>query len=178
VRMLVSKNLIAKDLTDQRPHQQHQAKTCFQCGRGFSKGVQPNGRFCDVRCVEAFDNGLVITEPKHPFRWEHSRSPTRGTPTIVMGSGFAIQCAQCKQAFSSKGLRCCSPECERQLRETQTVKVTMAEAAATKTFVNRKCEAPGCGNDIPRYVGVGKKRRESRTRFCSPACQRRARRAA
>ena len=96
----------------------------------------------------------------------------------VMGAGFAIL-AQCKQVFSSKGLRCCSAECERKLRETETVNATMAEAAVAKTFVNRKCEAPGCHSDIPRYVGVGKRRRESRkdARFCSPRCQRRARRA-
>jgi hypothetical protein len=173
--MLISKNLIAKALSDPiGPQPQHQCKTCFQCSRGLSRGVQPdrnrvngNGRFCHIRCVEAFDNGFPPSEPERP---KFSLS--------ILGQGFAIQCAHCQQTFSSKGLRCCSAECERQSRETQSVKATMAEAGAERLFVNRKCAAPGCGNDIPRYVGAGKKRRESRTRFCSAACQRRARRAA
>jgi hypothetical protein len=173
--MLFSKNLIAKALTDPSGSQSHhQSKTCFQCGRGFSRGVQPdddrangNGRLCSLRCVEACDSGFPSSEPERP---KYSLP--------ILGQGFAIQCAHCQQTFSSKGLRCCSAECERQLRGAQSVKAAMAEAGMERLFVNRKCAAPGCRNDIPRYVGVGKMRRESRTRFCSAACQRRARRAA
>jgi DNA-directed RNA polymerase subunit M/transcription elongation factor TFIIS len=89
----------------------------------------------------------------------------------VSADGFLIDCRSCKKPFVSKGLRCCSPECERQYRERETIAATMAEVQAESTgYVHRKCEQ--CGGNIPRYTGTGLKRRETakNTRFYSRLC--------
>jgi hypothetical protein len=65
-----------------------------------------------------------------------------------------------------EGLRCCSPECERKLREREKIAATMAAVGMTAT-TRRKCEQ--CGGHIPHYQSAGKARRETRrdARFCS-----------
>jgi hypothetical protein len=90
----------------------------------------------------------------------------------IMGDGFAIKCAGCRQIFSSKGLRCCSPICEQNLRHQEDRLATMAEVGIEPSE-KRRCEAPGCGRDIPRWTGIGKARRAVRkdVRFCSDRCR-------
>jgi Zn finger protein HypA/HybF involved in hydrogenase expression len=81
---------------------------CLACGRSYSRGV---GECCSARCRACVDAG----EP--PYRPAVVRYTTlKGAPMPIMGEGFAIKCAGCRQIFSSKGLRCCSPICEQNLR--------------------------------------------------------------
>jgi hypothetical protein len=135
---------------------------CFTCSRSYTH-ADGFGRFCSVRCREAFDAGFMVCE---------ETEPQYSLPTS--GQGFAIACAYCKRTFSSHGLRCCSEECERKLRDAENASETLA--GMERAYVHRKCEAPGCYCDIPRYVGEGKKRRKTPagTRFCSRRCRDRA----
>jgi hypothetical protein len=43
------------------------------------------------------------------------------------GDGFAIKCACCSREFASRGLRCCSADCERRYTEQARNLATMAE---------------------------------------------------
>ena len=72
---------------------------CFVCGRAYTKG---DGRFCSGRCRAGFDAGLPAFEPSRTVR-----------------HGFLVNCAGCRKQFDSKGLRCCSIECERRYRERE-----------------------------------------------------------
>jgi hypothetical protein len=139
---------------------------CFLCGRTFSRerGHGINNRFCNDLCLDAYDTGYVHREPKPPL----------GFP--VRGDGFLITCRSCKREFVSKGLRCCSPKCDAAYRESIEVAAITAEVGMESTgYVKRTCEH--CGNPLPRYVGEGKKRKQSIKRFCSTRCQQAAKRA-
>ncbi|MBR0692698.1 hypothetical protein [Bradyrhizobium lablabi] len=87
-------------------------------------------------------------------------------------SGFKIHCAGCQKEFESLGLRCCSTSCERRYREREETRAIMSEAGM-EPAVKRKCEA--CSNAIPKWRKG--RRVSSATRFCSPSCADRARRA-
>jgi hypothetical protein len=140
-------------------------RECFACGRSHS-GCEE--KFCSARCRAWVDAG----EP--PYK------PTVVTYSLPMtADGFLIRCAGCRQNFSSKGPRCCSPICEQNLRHQEDRLATMAEVGIEPS-VKRKCEAPGCGRDIPRWTGIGKARREVRkdTRFCTARCKQKAARVA
>jgi hypothetical protein len=137
---------------------------CFACGRSH---LGREGKFCSARCRAWVDAG---EKPYAPPVVKYSLPMT--------ADGFLIKCAGCRQNFSSKGLRCCSPICEQNLRHQEDRLATMAEVGIEPS-VKRQCEAPGCGRDIPRWTGIGKARREVRkdVRFCTPRCAKKAQRA-
>jgi hypothetical protein len=132
---------------------------CFACSRSYLSG---DGRFCSVKCRTAFDDGF---QP-------HERTAARYSLPIS-GDGFMIPCVGCGKPFSSLGLRACSKECERQYLDRKDTLAVLAEVGI-EVSAKRKCTE--CGGDIPRYVGVGKKRRlvNSTRLTCSPKCQRKA----
>jgi hypothetical protein len=150
---------------------------CFACGRSFvyrRPNGDDSGRFCSPRCREYYDAGGPRYDPdyasKNNMRWYRYRD---GRPMPMGRHGFLIDCAGCGKQFDSKGLRCCSVECERRAREREEAAAVMAEAGIERP-VKRKCEA--CRGDIPNWRNG---RRVSRaTRFCSPRCSRKAREAA
>jgi hypothetical protein len=140
---------------------------CLLCSRSFSedKGAGANGRFCSMLCQAAFDAGYMHRDPKQSYSL-----PPRG-------DGFVIECAGCRKQFVSKGLRCCSAECDRQHRERKEIEATIAGMEMESTgYVPRKCA--DCGGDLPRYVGEGRKRKVSTKRFCSSRCQQAAKKKA
>jgi hypothetical protein len=95
---------------------------CFTCGRSF---IQGDGRFCSTECRASFNAGLP------PFQQQETRSTYTwldGRPMQYRGDGFLIPCAHCKREFVSKGLRCCSTECER-----KEIAAAIAEAAIERT---------------------------------------------
>ena len=128
------------------------AVTCFMCGRGMT---YCNSRFCSDRCRAYYDIGGAAVGQD----WLRSLGL----------KGFPIDCAHCRKGFDSKGLRCCSTECERRYRERQENLAVMAEVGMEPT-PKRLCE---CGAAIPKF----RKGRQvsSATRFCSPKCAQRAR---
>jgi hypothetical protein len=160
MRISTIADIIARDTLAECPAAKPAAPSCFICGRSYGKG---DGRFCSTNCRQGYDAGLSPCE-NHRLRCS----------LPLHGNGFLIDCAGCRKAFVSKGLRCCSAGCERELRERQEIAATMAEVGMESTgYVKRKCQQ--CGGDIPRYTGIGQKRRETRkdARFCSPKCSKR-----
>jgi DNA-directed RNA polymerase subunit M/transcription elongation factor TFIIS len=154
-------NAIEKDLLADRPRSQHQSQLCFACGRSYINGDHDNPRFCSTRSREAFDNGFVPPYSEHqPIKYMQPR-----------GDGFLIPCAQCRREFISKGLRCCSTECERKLRERKEIAATIAEAGIEQPTARAKCEK--CGNNIPRWTGARTRKRATPrgTRFCGRKCR-------
>jgi len=97
---------------------QHNIPRCFTCGREFtlkpSTGDDNTHRFCHPRCREAFDNGAPPFDPNYA-----SKNNPRWYSLPIGPQGFYINCAGCGCRFDSKGLRCCSPECERRYRDRQ-----------------------------------------------------------
>jgi hypothetical protein len=85
--------------------------------------------------------------------------------------GFIISCANCRKDFDSKGLRCCSTECERQYTEREVNLAVMAEVGI-EPAAKRACLE--CGARIPTWRNGRKV--SSATRFCSPKCAQKARR--
>jgi hypothetical protein len=173
---------IARDiLADRRPVPV--ASTCFACGRSFGRG---DGRFCSTRCRTAFDAGLppfdrardALNVPLSAWRVVAgppgveigSRFYGQVPATPMRGDGFAIECAGCRKTFISRGLRCCSTDCERTYRERIEIAAIVQEVGG-ELPAKRKCLA--CGGDIPNWR---KGRRVSAaTRFCSDRCGQRAR---
>jgi hypothetical protein len=82
--------------------------------------------------------------------------------------GWIIECAGCGKEFDSRGLRCCSTDCERRYLKRCENEQLMA-AVGMERPVKRKCEAPGCGRDIPNWRNG--RRVSKATRFCSSRCK-------
>jgi hypothetical protein len=155
-----------------------------------------SSRFCSPRCREAhYVAGLpayeVIAEEfrrlsQLPFTANSNLRVVAGPPGMtsynpLQGSkklsrdikrrgstGWVIECFGCGKEFDSKGLRCCSAECERAYREHCENEQLMAEAGMDKPL-KRRCAQ--CGGNIPTWRN-GRKVQE-RIRFCSQRCQRR-----
>jgi hypothetical protein len=141
---------------------------CFACG--VIMGKYRDGRFCSARCRGAYDNGAPAygrgeTQTRIIYK---TRS---GEPMRPTASGFLIQCANCNKEFDSKGLRCCSIECERGLGEKRKNLEIMAEVGIDPAE-KRRCLQ--CGGIIPKWT-KGKKT-PSTKRFCSDKCSARHRR--
>jgi predicted nucleic acid-binding Zn ribbon protein len=141
------------------------SQECFACGRSFIEG---DGRFCSAQCRDGLDAGLP------PFQQQEARVThvwLDGRPMQPRGDGFLIPCAQCKREFISKGLRCCSTECGRKLRERKEIAATIAGGEMESPTTRRKCEK--CGGNISRWTGTGTKKRATpnSTRFCSRKCR-------
>jgi hypothetical protein len=172
--------------------------SCFQCGHGM---MYRGSRFCSDRCRDFYDAGNAgFAQDWRHLKANYGIIGWRvvaGPPGIVVGSdyykslrgafgkrayqgpmrptkaGFLILCANCQKEFESKGLRCCSDECERRYREKEDNLAVMAKIGI-KPAVKRRCE--GCGAVIPKW---SKGRRvSSAKRFCSNSCAQKARRAA
>jgi hypothetical protein len=86
-----------------------------------------------------------------------------GFPRIA--AGYRIRCAHCRKEFESRGLKCCSVECERRYREAHDNRAVMAEVGIEPS-AKRRCEA--CGGIIPKWRNG---RHVSKVvRFCSDRC--------
>ena len=142
----------------------HNIMPCFVCGHTFVfKGPRRalNGNFCSLRCQDWYDagNGPIT------YRWRDDMQKT--------AEGFKISCAYCRKHFESKGLRCCSGECERSYREREANLAVMAEVGI-EANPKRRCEC--CGAVIATWRNG---RRVSKSvRFCSDKCRKRVARPA
>ena len=116
---------------------------------------------CSPRCREAFDAGWPIYQP-----------PVITSSLPKGGHGFLIDCAGCHKQFDSKGLRCCSPDCERGYQRKQRLESDLVGAAFR--VARRICAAPACTVEIPNW----RNGRRVRSKFCSPRCQKRNARSA
>ena len=145
---------------------------CHACGHGYTPGQlggDDSTRFCSARCRGTYDAGLPAHDPTYA-----NKSNPRWYSLPMGRYGFLIDCAGCGKRFDSKGLRCCSPACERSLGERGEIERLKAEAGVeyvSKLGPKRKCE--GCGGDIPRWRNGRKV--SARARFCSPSCGQKAR---
>jgi hypothetical protein len=164
---------------------------CISCGASFiyrPPQGDDSGRFCSPRCREWYDNGNSSYDQHYAsknnplwYTWRSISASTRvsahdARPMPMGPHGFIIACAGCGKNFDSKGLRCCSADCERQYRERKDNAAVMAEVGMEPASTKRKCENPGCGKSIPKWRNG--KRVSKSTRFCSQACQRKCWKAA
>jgi hypothetical protein len=158
---------IVRDILLGRKSQQASA-TCFACGRSFHSAVtrdadgnQERGRFCSQRCREAFDAGFPAFDPFNADKWY----------SLPIGpAGFRIDCVHCRKQFDSRGLRCCSVECERE----HCRKLELEAKLAGDPFRAEKRKCLDCGGAIPNWRNG--RRVSSATRFCSDRCAISARR--
>jgi hypothetical protein len=152
---------------------------CHTCGRDMlyqGHHGDDSGHFCSTRCRELFDDGFPPYEPVNlrklfaaTWRVTAGGDPGYLPKPMRMGPvGFFTTCVGCDKEFESKGLRCCSTECERRYRDREDNTRLMAEVGM-EPAAKRMCEADGCGKAIPRWR---KGRAVSKSvRFCSPSCQ-------
>lgn len=161
----IQRSLLAK----QTPAQTIQ--TCFACGRTYGKG---NGQFCSAKCRAAFDMGLPpYGEPargRGPWRVFAGPDTPIAQPMPASQGGCLTKCTSCRKHFASKGLRCCSPECERQCRENEANLATMAEVGMEIPKPGRACQC--CGKTLPRWRPAGKGAVRKTQKYCSQKCQR------
>jgi hypothetical protein len=147
---------------ERAPQVTNVAASCFLCGRSYcyvGPSGDDSGMFCTGKCRDAFDAGH-----------QPDTTPTlkRATMTLRSGSrGFYVKCAGCQKDFESKGLRCCSSDCERSARERETNAEVLAEVGM-EVAAKRICEREGCGGTIPKW----RKGRlvASNVRFCCSRC--------
>jgi hypothetical protein len=139
---------------------------CLACGRSHSGR---DGEWCSPRCRDASANGWPRYRPVEVKYFD-----LRWRPMVAKGDGWEIACRCCGGEFVSKGLRCCTPDCERLLRQREEKAAVLAEVGIEPS-AKRTCQAPGCIAVIPRFSGVGKGRRAVRNdvRFCSEKCRKR-----
>jgi hypothetical protein len=145
---------------------QHVVMDCHTCGRSFlykgPDGDNP-GRFCSARCREAYDSGAPRFESKNnPLYCDRADNSMR-----IGRHGFLIECKGCGKEFDSKGLKCCSTQCDRTYRQRQEAEAVMAEVNMDRPD-KRKCQH--CGGDIPNWRNG--RRVSKAVRFCTPKCQR------
>jgi hypothetical protein len=178
---------LTQRLLDDRAKQRPAARAggCFLCGKSYSP-QPPTGddstRFCSTKCREAYDAGAMPAVELNAFAvppegWRVIAGPAPGympKQAMRMGRhGFFIDCLHCRKEFESKGLRCCSTECERAYTGRAKTVATLAEIGEGLPE-KRKCEH--CGSSIPNWIGEGVKRHRTRKsqRYCSARCQRKA----
>jgi hypothetical protein len=153
----------------------HNIVACLSCGRTYIyKGRQGelNGRFCSMRCQDWYDADNPTYEQHQVetrYTWLDGRLMRKGS------KGFYIDCAHCHKEFDSKGLRCCSPDCERRYRDRKDNLAVMAEVGMA-IKAKRRCANPACANTIPTWRNG--RRVSAMTRFCSPRCSRQVKAAA
>jgi predicted nucleic acid-binding Zn ribbon protein len=135
---------------------------CLICGRKLARG---GARFCSSRCREAFDAGFPAFDPDYA-----SKSNPRWYSLPIGAQGFYIACVGCGRRFDSKGLRCCSIECERKHRCKQELDTELKDDPFR--VVKRKCDE--CRGDIPNWRNG--RRVSKAARFCSDRCAASARR--
>lgn len=164
---------------------------CFHCRKPYNKG---DGRFCSAACrldydalayQRADDVERVSNAPLDSWRavagppGVQSYNPLANSTQLSRGikrrgpNGFVIECFGCGKNFDSRGLRCCSSECERQYLKHCENEQLMAEVGMERPN-KRKCEE--CGDDIPNWRNG--RRVSSKTRFCSSRCKAKNRRMA
>jgi hypothetical protein len=88
---------------------------CHVCRHTFVyRGRQSdlNGNFCSLPCQAWYDAGNAPVAAEIIYRWGDK-------PLQKSADGFKIACAHCCKDFDSKGLRCCSVECERAYRQRE-----------------------------------------------------------
>ncbi len=170
---------------------------CFMCGFGM---LYRGSRFCSVRCRGCYDAGEPGHEQDWLLRPKPESLPLTelkviaGPPGVELGAsvhkltfgnrklpatlmqrtaaGYMIRCAGCGKDFESKGVHCCSVDCERRYKERQENLALMAKVGI-EPAAKRQCVQ--CGTRIPKWT-KGKLTPSSR-RFCSPKCAQKARRA-
>jgi hypothetical protein len=134
---------------------------CFACRSTFvyRKPDDPerNARFCSKRCQDAFDAGVRYKPAEIEYQHADGRAMAK------RGLGFAMTCPGCDKEFTSLGLRCCSPECERAYRDRQEA-IKKAAQVGHEVKLKRTCEV--CGKRIPRYTETGRATRTT-VRHCS-----------
>jgi hypothetical protein len=142
---------------------------CFACRSTFiyRKPDDPerNARFCSKTCQDGFDAGVRYRPMEIEYRHGDGRVMAK------RGQGFAVTCPGCDKEFTSSGLRCCSPECERTYRERQEA-ITEATQIGHEVKPKRSCEV--CGKRIARYTAKGRATKAA-VRHCSSPCRRKAR---
>src|SRR5262245_34263157 len=139
---------IFSDLTSETETKASRGITeCFACRSTFvyRKPDDPerNARFCSKTCQDAYDAGVRYRPVEIEYR--HSDGRIMGK----RGPGFAVTCPGCNTEFTSLGLRCCSPDCERAYRERQAA-IKEAAQIGHAAKPKRTCEV--CGKRIPRYT--------------------------
>jgi hypothetical protein len=164
---------------------------CFSCGRGITRRL--GNQFCSERCRAWYDAG----NPAHSQDWRRPKPSfgvaewkvIAGPSEAEVGSdpyvafkprnlplgpvGCWIDCTHCGKTFESKGLRCCSADCERRYSEREHNLRLMAEVGIDPA-AKRRCQ--GCGAVIPKWRNGRRVRRT--TQFCCDDCARKARREA
>jgi hypothetical protein len=153
--------IIERDLLRDETRPAANIVACRSCGFTFCyRGRQGdlNGNFCSRRCQDWYDAG----NPSYEQQQEWCRKP----------SALTICCVGCGKQFESKGLRCCSIDCERGYREHQDNLAVMAEVGM-EPKAKRICERDGCTARIPQWRNG--RRVSSKARFCSPKCQQKTR---
>jgi predicted nucleic acid-binding Zn ribbon protein len=177
VAILADNERIAAKTSDKRDDP---LAECFSCGRGIT---YRGSRFCSQRCREWYDAGnpSFSEQEQQKRKWDTSRPwrLTAGPPGAKMPHmpkamrrgpvGFYIECANCQKEFESKGLRCCSKECENRYREREGNRAVMAEVGI-EVAVKPRCEE--CGAVIPKWRNG--RRVRAGAQFCSPPCSQRA----
>jgi hypothetical protein len=170
----------------------HNIVPCVACGYTYAyKGRhgELSGRFCSPKCQNWYDaGGSAYGAPDEVSLtdWKVVAGDNVGADyyTLILGhtsiamkrstSGLKIKCVGCSKEFDSRGLRYCSNTCSRNHRERQDNLAVMAEAGM-EPATKRGCAGPGCEKTIPKWRNG--RAVSSVTRFCSPACGRRAQRA-
>jgi hypothetical protein len=129
-------------------------------------GKRRDERFCSVKCRAAYDAGGAPA-------WGRGETQTRivyrrgdDIPMRATAAGFLIACANCNKEFDSKGLRCCSAECERGLKQRRENLAVMAEVGMEPAAKKRCLQ---CGGVIPKWRN-GRRVSES-VQFCGRKCR-------
>ena len=159
--------VIERDLLRAEGQQSANVVACWSCGFTYcyrARHGDLNGNFCSMRCQDWYDAGNPAQhqQPAIIYRWRDGR------PMQMGKHGFLINCAQCGREFDSKGLRCCSRDCEQSYRERQDNLAVMAEVGMEPP-AKRHCANPVCGQAIPKWRNG--RRVRSDQRFCSPKCR-------
>jgi predicted nucleic acid-binding Zn ribbon protein len=127
-------------------------------------------RFCSDQCRDHFDATGRRFEPYRAV--DHLIRVPVSAKILEQGPrGAYILCAGCGQKFESLGWSYCSKTCRDKLRRRESIAAAKGPIEAGDT--RRTCEAPGCGQRIPRW----RKGRavSAATKYCSSKCGQRAR---
>ena len=138
---------------------------CVACGRAT---LNPDG-FYQQRCRDWIARGESTAKERErfdPFNYaslRHVAGPDPGYLPRGMrsGPGFFIRCLNCEMEFESKGLRCCSPDCEKALQCVEDLSGRRCSPPNLETLHDRPAASETLINQGSDFAKIGPSDRPS-----------------
>lgn len=160
---------LLKGKIDYHSTKTYEIENCHSCGTKFTRN-SPQCRsvlfdgfvtwYCSDRCRDWFQSGNPSFSQQQQLSSKSGPDLYRGKPMHLTKMGFRVPCANCGKELDSKGLRCCSKDCEKELRlrfDDLGLKHTPSRLYTNLEALRHKAKAEPTGTYVSADVDLMKK---------------------